>query len=190
MVFMSKILLKKFHLLTALFSLGIFCGMLYPIMNATANDAPKLDYSIKYITAPPAPKAQTWAEADKKSVGCMTCHTQTDRHTMHANPGVVLGCSDCHGGNADIRLPKVNSVVVLKDDSTYRLIMDKAHILPRDKHFWAYPKSANPADSYARLNKESPEFIRFVNPGDLRIAREACGACHLPIIQEIGRAHV
>ena len=183
MVFMSKILLKKFHLLTALFSLGIFCGMLYPIMNATANDAPKLDYSIKYITAPPAPKAQTWAEADKKSVGCMTCHTQTDRHTMHANPGVVLGCSDCHGGNADIRLPKVNSVVVLKDDSTYRLIMDKAHILPRDKHFWAYPKSANPADSYARLNKESPEFIRFVNPGDLRIAREACGACHLPIIQ-------
>ena len=29
----------------------------------------------------------------------------------------------------------------------------------------------------------APEFIRFVNPGDLRVAREACGACHLPIIQ-------
>ena len=38
-----------------------------------------------------------------------------------------------------------------------------------------------PKHSYTLLNRESPEFVRFVNPGDYRVARESCGACHLPI---------
>ena len=33
------------------------------------------------------------------------------------------------------------------------------------------------------LNREAPEFVRFVNPSDYRVAREACGACHLPTIE-------
>src|SRR5260221_8757033 len=53
--------------------------------------------------APPAPAAQTVAQADAKSIGCMSCHTATDRHTMHQNPGVVLGCTDCHGGGRPTR---------------------------------------------------------------------------------------
>jgi len=48
---------------------------------------------------------------------------------------------------------------------------------------WHFPSSANPKQSYALLNKESPEFIKFNNPSDYRVAREACGACHLPIIE-------
>ena len=28
------------------------------------------------------------------------------------------------------------------------------------------------------LNHESPEFIRFFNPGDLRVAATTCGGCH------------
>src|SRR6202162_5862908 len=51
-----------------------------------------------YSAAPPAPAAQSVAEAEAKTKGCMSCHTATDRHTMHQNPGVVLGCTDCHGG--------------------------------------------------------------------------------------------
>ncbi len=31
--------------------------------------------------------------------------------------------------------------------------------------------------------REAPEFVRFINPGDLRVANDACGACHLPIVQ-------
>ena len=42
----------------------------------------------------------------------------------------------------------------------------------------AWPTSANPVRSYTLLNHESPEFIRFVNPGDLRVAHISCGACH------------
>ena len=48
--------------------------------------------------SPPAPAKQTLVEADAKSQGCVTCHTASDRHTMRANPAVVLGCTDCHGG--------------------------------------------------------------------------------------------
>src|SRR5258706_15748395 len=41
---------------------------------------------------------QPQAEADKKSRGCLECHTGSE--SMHASPNVVLGCTDCHGGNA------------------------------------------------------------------------------------------
>ena len=48
--------------------------------------------------------------------------------------------------------------------------------------------SRTPERTYALLNKESPEFIRFVNPGDYRIAMEACGACHEKTIKDAHRS--
>ena len=143
--------------------------------------------SIAYVTAPPAPKSQTWEQAATKSDGCMSCHLETDRHTMHANPGVVLGCTDCHGGDANVFRAKEGPAAD-RYHEVYKALMGRAHVKPRDESFWNYPNSANPEGSYARLNKESPEFVRFINPGDLRIAREACGACHLPIIQSQERS--
>ena len=59
---------------------------------------------------------------------------------------------------------------------------DRAHVQPLYPKTWHYPSSANPEQSYTLLNHESPEFIRFVNPSDYRVASEACGACHQPII--------
>jgi len=56
-------------------------------------------------------------------------------------------------------------------------------VLPRYPAAWNWPSSANPERSYTLLNRESSEYIRFVNPGDYRVARDSCGACHLPIIQ-------
>lgn len=131
----------------------------------------------EYIMAPAAPAAQTEAQADAKTSGCLSCHTTTDRHTMHANPGVVLGCTDCHGGNSSIKGGGDPS------SPAYRAALDAAHVLPKNEKFWHYPSSANPQGSYAKLNQENPAYIRFINPGDLRVARDACGACHLPIIQ-------
>ena len=66
--------------------------------------------------------------------------------------------------------------------------MERAHVLPSYPDDWHYPHSANPKDSYALLNKEAKEFVRFVNPSDLRVAEEACGACHLPIVQAAKRS--
>ncbi|MCB2029947.1 MAG: hypothetical protein KDH18_15450 [Rhodoferax sp.] len=143
-------------------------------------------------SAPPAPARQSEADALAKSAGCESCHrydTAThaatpDHRSMHANPGVVLGCTDCHGGNARVQRP----AAAQRADKTYADAMRLAHVLPRFPQKWSYPASRNPPATYTQLNKESPQFIRFMNPGDLRVAREACGACHLPIIQASERS--
>ncbi|MFZ3377619.1 MAG: hypothetical protein WA183_18895 [Chthoniobacterales bacterium] len=108
---------------------------------------------------------QTQAQADTKSVGCLQCHQGVE--PMHkAEQNVVLGCTDCHGGNAARGLTK-----------------EQAHILPKNKEFWK--TSAKPPNSNAWLNHESPEFIRFLNPGDLRVAQQACGLCHGEIVRDV-----
>jgi hypothetical protein len=73
---------------------------------------------------------------------------------------VRLGCVDCHGGN-----PQTGD-------------KHQAHVWPRFPDAWG--TSGNPVRSYTLLNHESPEFIQFVNPGDLRVAHLSCGTanCH------------
>src|SRR5882724_3763417 len=107
---------------------------------------------------------QTEEEANRKSRGCLECHRGSE--PMHASPYVVLGCADCHGGNA-----------------TPGLTQRKAHVQPRNPVFWQ--SSANPNDSTVLLNHESAEFIQFVNPGDLRVAEKACGLCHGEIVRNV-----
>src|SRR6266481_5839535 len=101
---------------------------------------------------------QTDADALRKSWGCVNCHQGV--RDMHDLPTVKLGCCDCHGGNPDAA------------------IKEAAHVQPCLPQGW--PTSGNPVRSYTLLNHESPEFIRFVNPGDLRIAHISCGTigCH------------
>src|ERR1043166_8929109 len=98
------------------------------------------------------PKPRNWIdqtpeEAMTKSKGCLDCHKGIE--DMHASTNVVLGCTDCHGGNA-----------------APGLTMKKAHVAPRNQFYWQ--SSANPVDPTVLLTHESPEFIRFVNPADLR----------------------
>jgi hypothetical protein len=137
-----------------------------------------------WVTAPPAPAAQAATEAAAKSAGCTDCHTATDQATMHASPAVVLGCTDCHGGDASVR----RAAGVPADDPEYRRLRDRAHVLPRYPAAWAARGPGNPERSYTLLNREAPEFVRFVNPGDLRSAREACGACHLATVEAAERS--
>jgi hypothetical protein len=138
--------------------------------------------------SPPAPERQSVADAEAKSAGCMSCHVDTDRHTMHQNPAVVLGCADCHGGDARVHVETDLSRDGAREDPAYRDALQRAHVLPRDPRAWSWPSSANPERSYTLLNRESPDFVRFVNPGDLRAARDACGACHLAIVQASERS--
>lgn len=133
----------------------------------------------QYITAPPAPVSQSDEAVLTKSAGCQTCHTQTDAPSMHANPAVKLGCTDCHGGDSSVR---IGSGVVRGSDSYFKA-QEAAHVLPRFPEEWNYPSSANPQRTYTLLNRESPEFTRFINPSDYRVAREACGACHGQLIE-------
>ena len=51
----------------------------------------------------PAPFSQNAATAQLKTAGCQTCHAKAEHKTMHKAPSVVLGCTDCHGGNANVQ---------------------------------------------------------------------------------------
>ena len=101
---------------------------------------------------------QTDGEVAAKSVGCIQCHQGSI--DPHNKPTVKLGCTDCHGGNARAS------------------VKEFAHVNARFPEAWR--SSANPVRSYTLLNHESPEFTRFVNPGDLRVAHISCGTsgCH------------
>ncbi len=111
---------------------------------------------------------QTAEEASRKSNGCVACHKNTC--DPHAKATLQLGCVDCHGGNACAPT------------------MEKAHEHPRNPENW--PMSANPVRSYTLLNHERPEFIRFVNPGDLRVAHLSCGTtgCHTKEVLQVRKS--
>ncbi len=152
-------------------------------LGAAEKEKPAVrDYSL--VRAAPAPRTQEWADAEPKSQGCVSCHSASDAHTMHRSPAVVLGCTDCHGGNPAVARPAGAE----PGGSAYLVAQNRAHVLPRFPGAWHFPASANPARSYALLNREAPEFIRFTNPSDYRVARDACGACHIEIIEAAERS--
>jgi len=141
---------------------------------------------VDYRFTPPAPKEQSEAQMAEKSAGCYSCHVRTDLPTMHKTPAVRLGCTDCHGGDATS--PAAFGKPELGYDSAYNLVAKKvAHPQPTLPGAWG-DSPANPKRSYTLLNKEAPEYIRFVNPSDYRVAREACGACHLDVIEAAERS--
>src|ERR1700730_5511865 len=119
-------------------------------------------------------RGESQEEADRKSSGCISCHTSTDEPTMHPTRTVHIGCAGCHGGNASISIAQGTAA----NSSEYISAREKAHVQPRDAVF--KNRSALPERAYAKWLKESAEYVKFVNPGDLRVAAETCGAagCH------------
>jgi hypothetical protein len=113
-------------------------------------------------------------QGNRESSGCISCHASTDEPTMHPTKTVLLGCTDCHGGNSS---PAI-SPGTAKDSPEYNSVKEKAHVQPRNPVF--KDRSNLPERAYTLWLKESAEYIKFVNPGDLRVAAETCGApaCH------------
>src|SRR3954469_4282832 len=153
-----------------------------PLVASEGEKPVARDYSL--VTAPPAPQSQTWEQAEAKSAGCVSCHTDSEAKTMHPTPAVVLGCTDCHGGNAAV----TGDAALPHDDPRYVAARDRAHVLPLYPRAWGWPSSANPKRSYTLLNRESPEFVRFVNPSDYRVVRHSCGACHIETVDAAERS--
>lgn len=121
---------------------------------------------------------------DPKAKGCLSCHEGSESmHQATSDHQLGIGCVDCHGGDANLEITAGDT----KGSDSYNKIKDKAHIQPRFPEAWGKSKpqkdsdsSRNPERTNALLNRESPEFIRFINPGDLRVASVACGTseCH------------
>ncbi len=101
-------------------------------------------------------RRQSHDQAMERSAGCIGCHEGAE--DPHASKSFSMSCVDCHGGDG------------LATD------VEAAH--PHAYHPEWWPSSANPRATFSKLNKEKLDWIRFVNPGDLRVADAACGACH------------
>jgi len=104
--------------------------------------------------------------AGTAALQCISCHAGIE--PMHASAAVQLSCVDCHGGNGTAREKA------------------QAHVHPRNPAIWK--TSANPPRTYTALLRESPEFVRFINPGDLRVAAEVCGRCHPSQVNAVPRS--
>ena len=132
-------------------------------------------------------------QVEAKSAGCLSCHTMPkdkpgpglfDDRNMHVAEARV-GCTDCHGGDASAFRP-ATSPNRRPYDAEYLAARSQAHVAPRFPLEWA--SSANPVRSFTLLNREDPAFVRFVNPGDLRVAHLACGSCHLREVEYVRRS--
>jgi hypothetical protein len=121
---------------------------------------------------------QSQADADRKSSGCMTCHTATDSPTMHTTGTVRLGCTDCHGGNSEVRAS--GSL----DSLEYIQSKKQAH---PEGRVLRVSQSANPVRAYTDWLREDWSYIRFLNPGDLRVAGKTCGVsgCHSAEVRKV-----
>ena len=201
--------------LSSLVITAMFCLLAVATNTVWASGGEKPHKRV-YKYSPPAPESQSNVDVKKKSDGCESCHSYNeqppsnaslvnklvaDRHTMHITEGVVLGCTDCHGGDANVFLKDRS---LKKGDHGYLDLQNKAHVLPlfperwssKDSHGDGHKKShskgkissANPKQSFTLLNEESPEYVRFINPSDYRVVRESCGSCHLKEIQATERS--
>ncbi len=169
------------RLVAILAALVLACATGWSASRASEGEKP---VARVYPVFAPAPASQSLEDMAAKSEGCTSCHVASDAPTMHLSTAVRLGCADCHGGDAAV----IGNPQLARDDPAYVAARDKAHVLPRYPESWHFPSSANPKQSYALLNREAPEFVRFVNPSDYRVAREACGACHMPVIEAAERS--
>lgn len=116
--------------------------------------------------------------------GCLKCHSQIE--PMHkfgptatldkldnGKDALGLTCTACHGGNP---------VAAEKEN---------AHVRPRFPREWmSNGKFRVPERSGPLLAKESLEFVRFLNPGDLRVAAKTCGSsdCHSTQTSAVGKS--
>lgn len=119
-----------------------------------------------------------------KSANCISCHENSK--DPHCKTTVRIGCTDCHGGNPNITRPDTGPGYPPRDPNTAR----SCPSAPNAKQPGAWRNSANPIRSYTLLNQESPEYIRFVNPGDSRVSHISCGTtnCHSNIVMQVRKS--
>ena len=146
---------------------------------ARKNDNPPKTPAVKESVQPPAipPSTATPVKAaDTPAEGCLKCHNNIEpMHRYNAKGDVLdkldegkdaqgLTCTGCHGGN-----PAAATQA-------------SAHVQPRFPDQWGCKNgecsSRNPERTNTLLAKESREFVRFMNPGDLRVISQTCAECH------------
>jgi hypothetical protein len=135
-----------------------------------------VSFVMAVITFAAWPSAASNQATAVKVERCVSCHgqiepmhkygtTETLEKLKDGKDAVGLTCTACHGGNP---------VATTKE---------QAHVQPMFPREWRRDgkyTGANPERSNTLLARESWEFVRFVNPGDLRVVAKTCAgsACH------------
>jgi len=127
-------------------------------------------------SAPQVPRQQSDADVQRKSAGCLSCH-KPDAPSMHTS-AKAIGCTDCHGGDATAMAPAGAD----PKSGAFKDAKEQAHVKPR---LGIWKTSANPERSAAAVLDESLDFIRFVNPGDLRVVDMTCAPCHMAEVMNV-----
>ena len=128
---------------------------------------------IIFVTWPAGASEQA---APVKLEGCVSCHaliepmhkygtTETLDKLKDGKDAVGLSCTACHGGNPASK------------------VKEEAHVKAKFPDAWRRNgkyTGANPERTNTLIARESWEFVRFVNPGDLRVVSKTCAgsACH------------
>ena len=178
-------------------------GAVFPRL--TFRDIHEMGYNY-----PPAPPSRPVEKGDAEDLtryesisvqtlnaNCTACHSgyasgadAVDWHTMHPQ-SKNIACVDCHGG--DWRVEAAEGIQDRKGTPDYDRIKNAAHVLPNPKtaSLWMVGSrlsTANPEIPGALTLAESPDYIRFVNPGDLHAARAACFNCHAKEVETTERS--
>ncbi len=159
-------ILLSFVILAFIFGLQNFGLHTQAQTNTNQTAAPTVE---KSADAPPA-------EPVAVLESCLECHGNIEpMHRYNAKNEVFdtlkdgrdalnLSCTSCHGGN-----PAAET-------------QETAHVQPRFPKEWDCRNkkcsSKNPERSNTLIAKESPEFVRFINPTDFRVVEQNCGQCH------------
>jgi hypothetical protein len=113
--------------------------------------------------------------APTSQITCIDCHRPGGIGIESAHPWAELSCVDCHGGTS----PAQDIVT--------------AHVAKPAGVF-------NPKQLAAdQLDALPPDYLRFINPGDLRVASVSCGSgspnsmvgtagCHQGVVEKVSRS--
>lgn len=137
---------------------------------------------------------------------CVRCHAGiTVIHDRFA-----LGCADCHGGDASVAVPEgIDLSPASRTSTAFQALLRAAHVLPRDPSLFYANGMDDDGDGLvdeagefavgggrdgpigefvdSELN-EDLDYVRFLNPGDLRAARASCGSAS-PASRFTGQCH-
>jgi len=129
---------------------------------------------------------------------CEVCHQPLDSEGKptgieEVHPWVKLPCTDCHGGTAWICDGTVKETASGKKcDTGWIYDQSRAHVSPQSGP--AYLKNL----TAQQLDSTDPDYLRFINPGDFRVAHYSCGGgsgkagefagCHSNVVERTPRS--
>ncbi|HKR59706.1 MAG TPA: hypothetical protein VJS64_08215, partial [Pyrinomonadaceae bacterium] len=189
--------MQRIRLIIGLVLAAIVVALVGDAALTSARRADQVEISIEREKRETPVSGEPQTPQTQVTEGCMTCHGQIEPMHKYGPTSVLetldngkdavgLTCTSCHGGNPTARK---NS----NDASEVERAKRAAHVQPRFPKEWQRDgkyTGANPERTNTLLARESSEFVRFINPGDIRVAAQTCGnsSCHAPEAKNVARS--